>query len=286
MSSSILIIEDDPLDKVVLEAALSFAGFVPLFVSSGLEALDRVKDGKYAAVLLSCNLSDMDAIQLLKVLRQLTFLPIILLAEPAEANGMVAALNAGADDFVTKSASPKELIARVRATLRRAGRPAPEVEGISIEKGSEPDIFHQAQQQPWWEQRADRPMIGFGSVKLNDEERRIETEGRRIPLPEGEYKILRALAANVDRTVTKLTLIRALGGASLTSETKVTAVYISRLRHLLRDIDGGKWRIENNRGLGWSLKEADVADATSPAAETHQLSGTADPATFTSSDRP
>jgi DNA-binding response OmpR family regulator len=264
MTSSILIVEDDPLDKVVLEAALSFAGFVPLPACSGLQALDRVKDEKYSAILMSCNLSDMDALQLLKVLRQLTYVPIILLAEPAEANGMVAALNAGADDFVTKSASPKELIARVRATLRRAGIPGPEVEGASPEDGSEQDILRPAQQQPWWEQRAEQQMISFGSVKLNDEERRIETEGRRIPLPEGEYKILRALAANLDRTVTKLTLIKALGGASLTSETKVTAVYVSRLRHLLRDIDGGKWTIQNNRGLGWSLKRDDVVDPTPP----------------------
>jgi DNA-binding response OmpR family regulator len=250
MNNAILVIENDSLDSAVLECALSFAGFAPYLVGSGLDAFDALRSGKFALILTSLNVQDMDGLQLLKILRQHSFAPIIALSDALDAPSRIGALDRGADDLVAKSISPGELLARVRSALRRSGMPSLPLGGVdtqALEPGR-PDGDDTA-----FETIAGRHPIRFGDLVLNEEGLRIEAGDRKVNLTLQEFKILRALVVNRNAIVTKQLLLRALGGGNITTDTKVVEVYVSRLRHILRDLDGEKWEIRNRRGIGWSL---------------------------------
>jgi DNA-binding response OmpR family regulator len=109
--------------------------------------------------------------------------------------------------------------------------------------------------------RAAEP-IAVGALTLNPVERRLELSGRTVPLTDGEFTVMRVLAANVDATVPKAAILEALYGQDDVRETKIVDVYISRLRQKLRAIEGGDELIQNFRGRGWSLRAPENSAAS------------------------
>jgi DNA-binding response OmpR family regulator len=222
----------------MLEAALSYGGFESRSASTGLEAIDLFKNDRFDGVLMDLGLPDFEGGELLRVFRQLSDLPIIVVSGRGTEQDKIEALDLGADDFVPKPFLPGELLARIRAALRRTA-PLSREDASSAVRAM---------------QTAEARPIELGAMTLNPAERYMELRGQRVPLTEGEYTVLRALIANHDATVPKSVILEALYGQDDARETKIVDVYISRLRQKLRQIEGGDDLIQNFRGRGWSLR--------------------------------
>jgi DNA-binding response OmpR family regulator len=238
MSAHLLVIEDDPALLFMLEAALSYGGFTSRSAKTGREGVDAFKTEQFDGVLMDLGLPDFDGGELLTTLRQLSDMPIIVVSGRGTEQDKVEALDLGADDFVPKPFLPGELLARIRAALRRTAPLSREAASSNVQRL----------------QAGPAEPLAIGSMVLNPVERRLEFNGRTVPLTDGEYTVMRVLAANIDATVPKPAILEALYGQDDARETKIVDVYISRLRQKLRQIEGGDDLIHNFRGRGWSLR--------------------------------
>jgi two-component system KDP operon response regulator KdpE len=120
-SALLLLVEDDPAVVHVLGAMLRYGGYRSESSSTGLDALTRIAAGDYDAILLDLRLPDLSGPNLVRMVRQRTAAPILIVSGDAGSEGKVAAFDAGADDFIEKPFLPGELLARIRAALRRGG---------------------------------------------------------------------------------------------------------------------------------------------------------------------
>lgn len=117
----LLLVEDDPAIVHVLGATLAFGGYDSHSVASGREALNRIDTDQYCALLLDLHLPDLGGSELVRMVRERTAAPILVLSDQVSPDASVSALDAGADDFIQKPFLPAELLARIRAALRRGG---------------------------------------------------------------------------------------------------------------------------------------------------------------------
>ena len=238
MSARLLVVEDDPALLFMLEAALSYGGFDSRSAATGRDAISRFKSEQFDAVLMDLGLPDFEGGELLRVFRQLSDLPIIVVSGRGTEQDKIEALDLGADDFVPKPFLPGELLARIRAALRRAAPLSQEAASSAVQAL----------------QKREAAAIVLGALTLDPSERNLEFKGHKVPLTEGEYTVLRVLVANHDATVPKSVILEALYGQADARETKIVDVYISRIRQKLRQIDDGEDLIQNFRGRGWSLR--------------------------------
>ena len=238
MTARLLVIEDDPALLFMLEAALSYGGFSSRSAATGLEAIDAFKSEQFDAVLMDLGLPDFDGGELLRIFRQMSDIPIIIVSGRGAEQDKIEALDLGADDFVPKPFLPGELLARIRAALRRAAPLSREDAAIAVRAM----------------QTEEQGAIRLGAMTLKPSERMLEVQGRQILLTDGEYRVLQTLVANPDATVPKSAILEALYGQDDARETKIVDVYISRIRQKLRQIEGGEDLIQNFRGRGWSLR--------------------------------
>ena len=230
LTARILLVEDDPVLLAVLEAALAHGGFASQAASSGAEALEKIKGGTYDAVLLDLGLPDCDGRELLARLRTVSDLPILVVSGQDAERDRIEALDLGADDFVAKPFLPGELLARIRAALRRAAAKA------SGEEDSE------------------RQPLRVGALTLDPLDTSASLHGLKIQLNPAEYRILAALASRPGEVVPRADLLGLLGGEGGKAESKVIDVYISRIRAKLRSFPEGDDLITNARARGWRLR--------------------------------
>ncbi len=233
MTARILVVEDDPALLKLLEAAVDFGGFTCQSVSSGADALSAFKAGRFDAVLMDLGLPDYEGGELLKSFRELSELPIIVVSGRASERDKIEALDLGADDYVPKPFLPGELLARIRATLRRAA-------GRGGQQGSAGD--------------PERNPLHLGRLMLDPMFRTVGCDGNEATLNEGEYKVLRLLAQNPDTIVSREMVLGTLYGDSPPEATKIVEVYISNIRKKLREVTCGGELIANARGRGWILR--------------------------------
>lgn len=238
MTARLLVVEDDPALMFMLEAALSYGGFDSRGTSTGLEAINAFKGEQFDAVLMDLGLPDFEGGELLRAFRKMSDLPIIVVSGRGAEQDKIEALDMGADDFVPKPFLPGELLARIRAALRRAA-PLSREDAASAVRAM---------------QTEEKGPIRLGALTLDPAERSMEIKGHQIPLTDGEYTVLQALVANPDATVPKSVILEALYGQDDVRETKIVDVYISRIRQKLRQVEGGEDLIQNFRGRGWSLR--------------------------------
>ncbi len=130
----LLLIEDDPAIIHILKATLQYGGFESDSATTGLDAIERLREQPYAAILLDLGLPDLGGHNLIKLLRTISDAPILIVTGVSEQQDKILALDSGADDFIEKPFQPGELLARIRAVLRRSGR-----DGGS-EDGAEPKL--------------------------------------------------------------------------------------------------------------------------------------------------
>jgi two-component system KDP operon response regulator KdpE len=228
MTVKLLIVEDDPAVLVTLEATVQFGGFESGTAATGQEALQAMAGDGYGAVLLDLGLPDTDGNELLPVLRQMTAVPIIVVSGWGTEQDKIGALDLGADDFIQKPFLPGELLARIRAALRRSAlREDPTA--------------------------SDRVPVRVGSLTLDPLDRTVSTPTDRVQLNDAEYRILARLAAHSGEVITREALLEEMYGAEAPRHNKVLDVYLSRIRTKLRRLLPDQDVISSHRGVGWSL---------------------------------
>ena len=233
MSARILLVEDDPALLTILQAAIAYGGFTAESVSSGAAALETFKHGNFDAVLVDLGLPDLDGGEVLKSLRSTSDVPILVVSGRGSEQDKIEALDHGADDFISKPFLPGELLARIRAALRRHQAQGERAPGDPL-PGLGRDPYH------------------VGALTLDPFHRTCELGGRTAVLSEAEFKILNTLATSQDNVVSKSSLLKTLYDSEALEETRIVEVYISNIRRKLRSLRDGEF-IFNFRGRGWKL---------------------------------
>jgi len=203
----VLIIEDDPNIVDLIRANLAVRGFDTLLSSDGSKALALLEAEQPDMVLLDLMLPDVDGFELCKQIRERSSVAIIVVSARGGERDKVTALNMGADDYMTKPFGIEELLARILATLRRT-RPAEAV--------------------------AEAPsVIVIGQIELDLIGQRVRRAGEEVHLTPTEFALLRELALNRGKLLSRTHLLRRVWGRGYETETEYVRVYISRLRSKL-----------------------------------------------------
>ena len=240
MTARILLVEDDPALLSILSAAIGFGGFSSEAVKTGLEALKAFERGGFDAVLMDLGLPDMDGGEVLTSLRGTSDIPIIVVSGRGTERDKIQALDLGADDYIAKPFLPGELLARLRAALRRHRR-ARGVGGGGEEVPG-PD--------------AGRLPVRLGAVTLDPLRRSAEAGGQEVILNETEYKVMSLLARERGSIVGRQEVLEALYGEAPPKETRIVDVYISNIRKKLAGLTGGEDLIATYRGRGWMVRRS------------------------------
>lgn len=199
----ILIADDEPQITRVLRTGLTTHGYDVRVAAEGESALDTFNDWHPDLVVTDLAMPNMDGLELCKRLRLVSQVPIVVLSVKGEERTKVEALDAGADDFITKPFSMEELLARVRATLRRA--PAPSTD-------------------------ADLTVLEAGDFSLDIDTRQVIVLGKEIHLTPKEFDLLAHLMRNPGKVLTHRKLLTAIWGTNYGEQTEYLRVFIGQLR--------------------------------------------------------
>ena len=222
MTGVAVVIEDDEAISALVAAYLARAGFQVVCEHTGEKGLNAVEQHDPRVVVLDLALPDLDGLEICRQLRSSRRVPILILSARDEEADRIIGLELGADDYVTKPFSPRELVARVRAILRRA-EPAPEESG----------------------------MIELGDVQLDRHRRRVAVAGSPVALRTLEFELLAELAENAGQVVTRDRLLERVWGLSFAGGTRTVDVHVAQLRKKLARPD----LIETVRGVGYRARE-------------------------------
>lgn len=220
----ILIVDDErPIRRFL--AALLGASYVVLEATTGESALQAVAQEHPDLVLLDLGLPDMDGVEVTRRLREWTLLPIIVISVREQESEKIAALDAGADDYLTKPFASGELTARIRVALRRAAQT--EVPPVFEDGGLVVDLPH----------------------------RTVSVNGAPVQLTPTEYDLLRVLVGHAGKVLTHRQLLRAVWGNNYEAETHMLQVNISNLRHKIEPDPTRPVHIVTEPGVGYRLRQ-------------------------------
>ncbi len=234
----ILVVEDEASYVEALTIGLGREGFHVEVATDGVQALERFAEVQPDLVLLDVMLPRASGIDVCRQIRATSSVPIIMVTAKSSEIDTVVGLEVGADDYVTKPYRIRELIARIRALLRRS----------SLDPTGEIDVPAETE-------------IRVGDVALDPDEHRVTVDGIDVSLPLKEFEVLRLLLANAGRVMTRETLIDRVWGADYVGDTKTLDVHIKRLRSKIEATPGSPQRIVTIRGLGYKY-ERPAADAS------------------------
>jgi DNA-binding response OmpR family regulator len=220
MSAQVLLADDDVELSGMLREYLEREGFGVSVVHDGEDAARLALSGSYQIVVLDVMMPKVDGIEALRLIRQSSQVPVIMLTARGDDVDRIVGLELGADDYVPKPCTPRELVARLRAILRRA--------------------------QPG----ADGGPIEIGGVTLWPEKRRVQWRGRELPLTSIEFNVLEVLMRNAGRIVSKHEISEQALGRPLARFDRSIDVHLSSIRQKLGD---GAKMIRTVRGLGYHL---------------------------------
>jgi two-component system response regulator RegX3 len=226
---TVLVVEDEEAFVDALSVGLEKEGFRVEVARDGAEALARFDDVKPDLVLLDLMLPRVSGIDVCRELRKRSRVPIIMVTAKSSEIDTVVGLEVGADDYVTKPYRLRELIARMRAVLRRTPDGPDEAAG-------------------------DIPPIVVGDVTVDTERHEVLVRGQVVPLPLKEFELLTLLAENAGRVLSRDVLIDRVWGHDYVGDTKTLDVHIKRLRAKIEDDPGQPTRIVTIRGLGYKFE--------------------------------
>jgi two-component system KDP operon response regulator KdpE len=212
----VLVCDDEPQILRALRVVLREAGFEAVTAATAEEALDRAAVRPPDAAIVDLVLPDGDGIEVTRRLREWSQMPIIVLSAVGEESEKVRALEAGADDYVTKPFGPRELVARLQATLRRAARPA------------------------------DEPVVRADGLEVDLAARVVRREGEEVHLTPIEFDLLRALVHHRGRLLTHRALLVEVWGREYEHDTAVLRTHIANLRRKI-----GAQHIRTDPGVGY-----------------------------------
>ena len=225
----LLVVEDEESFIDALEIGLDREGFKVTIARNGQEALDKFEEGKFDAILLDLMLPKVSGLDVCRTIRAKSDIPIIIVSAKSEEVDMVLMLEIGADDYVTKPYRLRELVARIRAVLRRRETYTP-----SEEPSTE--------------------IMEFGPILLDIDSRRCYVSGEEIKLRKKEFALLRNLLENPGRVMTREVLIDRVWGDEYVGDTKTLDVHIKRLRTLIEFDPKNPIHITTIRGVGYRFE--------------------------------
>lgn len=225
--TKILIVEDEASFSEALEFLLGKEGFSIVTAATGTEALRKFEQGGIDLVLLDLMIPEVSGIEVCRQIRAKSKIPIIMLTAKDSEVDKVVGLEIGADDYVTKPYSSRELVARIRAVLRRNGND--EVESAS-------------------------GLLTVGGVKMDVDRHQVSVNGSSISLPLKEFELLEFLMRNAGRVLTRMQLIDRVWGSDYVGDTKTLDVHIKRLRAKIETDPANPIVIQTVRGLGYKME--------------------------------
>jgi two-component system, OmpR family, KDP operon response regulator KdpE len=220
--TTILVVEDDAPLRRALRTSLRARDFAVVEVASGEEAVVIAADGRSDVVLLDLGLPDLDGIDTLRRIRSFSDVPVVVLTARDRQSDKVTALDAGADDYVTKPFDTEELLARVRAVLRRV-----------------PQAENQA------------TTLVVGDLEVDFVQRQVRRAGEPVHLTRTELELLEQLARNPGKLLTHEYLLRQVWGKGYGSESNYLRVYVGQLRRKLGDDATNPRFIVTEPGIGY-----------------------------------
>jgi two-component system response regulator RegX3 len=223
--TTVLVVEDEESFVDALTVGLRREGFHVQVARDGMSALDLFEVVNPDLVLLDVMLPRISGIDVCRQIRKRSQVPIIMVTAKTSEIDTVVGLEVGADDYVTKPYRLRELVARMRAVLRRAphDRYADAADGV----------------------------LEVGDVRLDTERHEVMIRGAVVPMPLKEFELLALLLANAGRVLTRDTLIDRIWGSDYVGDTKTLDVHIKRLRAKVEDDPSNPTRIVTIRGLGY-----------------------------------
>jgi two-component system response regulator RegX3 len=227
-TQTVLVVEDEESYVEVLQIGLKKEGFRVEVARDGAQALEVFDLVRPDLVLLDVMLPRVSGIDVCRQLRKRSRVPIIMVTAKSAEIDTVVGLEVGADDYVTKPYRLRELVARMRAVLRRAPEERAE------------DLAGDA--------------LTVGDVSLDPEQHHVEIRGEHISLPLKEFDLLHLLLANAGRVLPRETLIDRVWGSDYVGDTKTLDVHIKRLRAKVEDDPSSPTRIVTIRGLGYKYE--------------------------------
>ena len=228
----LLVVDDEPNIRELLATSLRFAGFEVHAAADGLSALKLAKDGEPDLVVLDVMLPDLDGFAVTRRLRERgQFVPVLFLTARDDTADKVQGLTVGGDDYVTKPFSLEEVVARIRAVLRRTHR---------IED--------------------DSSVLRYSDLELDDDSHEVRRAGQPVELSPTEFKLLRYLMLNAGRVLSKAQILDHVWQYDWGGDANIVESYISYLRRKIDSIDDADGHrlpplIHTKRGVGYLLRE-------------------------------
>lgn len=220
----VLVVDDEQPIRRFLGVALASQSYSVFHAASGQEAIESANKYKPDVIILDLGLPDMDGVEVTRLLRQWTQTPIIVLSVRGSEADKILALDAGADDYITKPFGVGELLARLRAAQRRAAQPSGE------------------------------EILAFGDLKVDLSRRLVTVGDRQVQLTPTEYSLLKQLAIHAGKVLTHHQILREVWGKSCENEFHMLHVNISNLRHKIEADPARPHFIITEPGVGYRLR--------------------------------
>ena len=225
---TILVVDDEPRIIEAVSMNLELEGYQVSAARNGYEALQKLTEDLPDLIILDVMMPEIDGFETLRKIREVSTVPVIMLTVKGEEIDKVKGLDLGADDYVTKPFSPKELVSRVKAVLRRVEMPTPA---------------------PKTEIRVD------DSLSIDFSHRKVMVKGKEVHLRPTEYRLLYHLVSNAGHVLTHETLLRRVWGYEYRDEDHYLWLYITYLRQKLEEDTKHPKYILGERGIGYRFKE-------------------------------
>ncbi len=223
----ILVIDDEASIRQIVETRLKLAGYEVMTASDGVEALEQAANHQPDLIVLDIMMPKLDGFEVCRELRKNMTTPIIMLTAKGDITDRIAALELGADDYVVKPFSPRELEARIKAVLRRTHT-----------------------------EQTKQTLISLDRLAIDTGKRQVYKNGEKIKLTEMEFNLLELLANNPGRPYSRSEILHQVWGYRLSqySDTRVVDVHISRLRSKLEEDPSAPELILTARGTGYMFQ--------------------------------
>jgi DNA-binding response OmpR family regulator len=212
--STVLVVDDEPQIRAVLRAYLEADGFSVTEAGTGGDALRLVRSEGPSLVLLDVRLPDVDGIEVLRTLRQYSQVPVILVTARSEEVDKLVGLGVGADDYVTKPFSPREIVARAKAVLRRAPRDAATTGDASPSRRAV-------------------AVLAFEGLSIDEDRREVHRRGVPVELSALEFDLLAAMARSPGRVFSRGQLLEQVWGYDFFGDERVVGVHVRTKRRAL-----------------------------------------------------
>lgn len=227
-TGKVLIVEDDKTLLSVLQYNIAKEGYDTLTASDGIQALEAARARRPDLIVLDVMLPGMSGLEVCRILRQEMTVPILMLTARVEETDKVAGLDSGADDYMTKPFSTRELLARVRAILRRASMPGP--------------------------RPGEGTVVRAGDIEIDTARHTATVAGRPVDLTPKEFDLITFLAKNTGLVFSREQLLERVWGYDYAGDTGTIDVHVRWLREKIEDSPSKPRRLLTVRGVGYKLE--------------------------------